>query len=119
MNSTNIKRNEVKAIIAATFYDYNGRKIKVVASQTVTLHDLNWSGGTRYKYKACTIDGKPLGDSSAYNDIAPWNNYAEGAVVPIPSGCVMVSRGCFCGHDTGLTIYVNPSDMPKLLEITA
>ena len=119
MNSIKVKRKEVLGIIQATFSDYSGRKIKVVVSNSCTLHDLNWGGGTRYEYRACTIDGKALGDSGKYNAIAPWDNYAEGAIVPIPSGCIMVSRGCFCGHDTGLTIYVNPSDMPKLLEITA
>ena len=107
---------DLARIVRATFPDYKRRVITVQASETVTFHDLNWSGGTRSEYRACTLDGQPLGGSAKYNAQAPWDNQAEGKTIPLPQGSVMVQGGHFCGKVSRLTIYVNPADMPKYLE---
>jgi hypothetical protein len=56
-----LKPADVKPIINATFPDYRRKKVWLYASETVTLHDLNWSGGTRMQYRACSIDGRFVG----------------------------------------------------------
>ena len=111
----NVTRNDVSAIVRATFPHYKGRKFRVQAKEKVTLSDLNWSGGTRSEYRACTLDGCHTGGADSYNRMAPWENQAEGKSLPIPSGFVVVEHSIFCGKDTGLRIYVNPADMAKLL----
>ena len=35
--------------------------------------------------------------------------------IPIPPGAVVVKHTYFCGKDCGLTIYINPADMPAQL----
>lgn len=110
-----VQRRQVETLVKATFPEYRGRKFKVVAAEKVGLYDLNWSGGTRNQYRACTVTGHSTGGSDRYNAMAPWNNPAEGAMLPVPIGCVVVRHGMFCGKDLGLTVYVNPADMPRLL----
>jgi len=110
-----VSRKDVKVLVEATFPEYRGRKFRLMASNSVVLTDLNWSGGSRSVYRACTITGQSTGDSSKYNAQAPWNNQAEGKVLSIPPGFVVVEHSDFCGKDMGLRIYVNPADMPKFL----
>lgn len=104
------------AIIKATFPDYRGKKITIDTSGRVHFYDLNWIGGTRSEFKACTLGGQPLGSSARYNAMAPWDpQQIEGKSVDVPQGCVMVRGGYFCGKPSMLTITCNPADMPKLL----
>ena len=110
------KRRDVAAIVAATFPEYAGRKFRVEPRTTWTLSNLNWDGGTRSQYRTCTVDGaQSLGRADRYNAQPPWANDAEGKVMPVPVGAVIVEHAMFCGKDAGLYIYVNPADMPKLL----
>lgn len=111
-----VTRADVARIVDATFPDYRGRKIRVRPATHESLQDLNWSGGSRSQYRACTLDGRTLGTGDAYNALAPWDNrQVEGQSVPVPPGAVMVRHTIFCGKDTGLTITCNPADMPRLL----
>jgi hypothetical protein len=105
----------VAPMIRATFPSYKGKKFQVVAAESVTLHDLNWSGGSRCQYRACTLAGAPLGNADKFNAMAPWENPAEGQSLPIAPGACVVQHTLFCGSDLGLRIYVHPSDMAPLL----
>jgi hypothetical protein len=67
------------------------------------------------QYRACTLNGQFAGSTDKHNAVAPWENRAEGATIPIPQGHVVVSCGHFCGKPSMLSIYVHPVDMPKLL----
>src|SRR5947209_2352229 len=111
-----VTRKEVNQIVRGTFPSFKGRKIRVYTSETVTLSDLNWSGGTRSQYRAVTLDGAAVGNVDRYNQVAPWANPVEGVTVPIPAGVVVVEHTIFCGKDMGLRIWTNPEDMPKLLQ---
>ncbi len=98
----------------ATFPEYTGRKFNLEATEQVTLYDLNWSGGTRAQYRAATLSGQATGNASKFNACAPWDNPAEGKTVPVPPGACLVRHHDFCGHDMGLTFYVNPANMNHL-----
>ena len=110
-----VKSSEVKGIIAATFPSYRRREVRIQPRESVTLHNLNWSGGTRAEYKACTITGEPLRARNDMNAPAPWDNPFEGKTVPIPPGVVIVEGGYFCGKVGLLYIHCHPSDMPRYL----
>jgi hypothetical protein len=110
-----LKPSDVRAIINATFPEYRRKKVWVYVAETVTLHDLNWCGGTRMQYRGATLNGQFAGSADKHNAVAPWENRAEGATIPIPQGHVVVSCGHFCGKPSMLSIYVHPADMPKLL----
>jgi hypothetical protein len=105
----------IAKLIKATFPSYNKRTVYIEATESVTLYDLNWAGGTRNEYKVSTLDGEPRGNSDKYNHVAPWDNPAEGKSLPIPAGFVVVEGGYFCGKERALTIHVNPLDMAKYL----
>lgn len=111
----NVSRADVATIVNATFPGYRGRKIRIGAREKISLHDVNWGGGSKNEYRAVTLEGQPLGSSAKYAAMAPWSHHAEGAILPIPEGACIVEHSIFCGKDIGLRIYVNPADMPKLL----
>jgi len=110
-----VSKKDVAAIVTATFPEYTGRKFKVNASGRVMLLDLNWSGGSRSQYRAATLDGKSLGGMDRWNHVWPGHNIAEGKTLDIPAGATVVRHSIFMGRDSGLTIFVNPNDMPRLL----
>lgn len=109
------KEPSIAAIVRTTFPEYRRKKVYIRASENVTLHDLNWSGGTRAEYRACTVNGEWAGSTSRYHACPPWANPAEGSVIPIPPGMIVVQGGTFCGKDSTLSLHVNPTDMPKYL----
>lgn len=46
---------------------------------------------------------------------APWINPVEGKTVELSPEVLIVEHSIFCGKDSGITVYVHPSVMPKLL----
>jgi uncharacterized Fe-S cluster protein YjdI len=112
-----VRKAEVAPIVAATFPEYRGKKFRVEFREQVCLLDLNWSGGSRSQYRACTLSGEALGSSAKYNAMAPWDSrQVEGQSVAVPQGACMVRHSHFCGKDTGITITINPADAPKWIE---
>ena len=105
----------ISAIVKATFPNYKRRTVYIQATESVTLHDLNWSGGTRSEYRAVKLSGERMGSSARYNAMAPWDNIAEGKTIPLPQGAIMVCGGHFCGKESLLRLYVHPADMPKYI----
>ena len=105
----------IKKILKATFPEYRKRDVFIKATKTVTLHDLNWSGGSKSKYRACSIDGHSNGRNIDMSFNPPWSNPYEGLTVPLPENCVVVQAGYFCGKPRTAYLYVHPSNMPKLL----
>jgi hypothetical protein len=115
MTTVHINPTDVPHIIRATFPGYTGKKVEVRASESVTISNLNWGGGSRSQYAACTLDGEPTGNAFAANQADPWKNKVEGQSVAVPPGHALVEHCLFCGKDLGLRIYVNPADMPRYL----
>jgi len=112
-----IEANKIKSLINATFPDYRKRKVFISVSETITLHDVNWSGGTRAEYRACTISGRPLETAVNMGGPAPWENPFEGLKINIPQGMVIAQGGYFCGKKSTLHFTINPIDQ-KLLPIS-
>ncbi len=110
-----VTRKEVDVLARATFPEYKGRKFSVIAAEQVTLHDVNWGGGSRNQYRAVTLEGQPLGSTDRFSQMWPGSHAAEGMTLPIPQGAVVVEHCIFCGKDLGLRFYINPADMPKYL----
>ena len=110
-----VERTQVAAIVAGTYPDYRGNKIRVIPAETVTFQNLNWQGGTRSQYRACDLSGGPLGSLDKWNQVHPDRNAAEGGEIRLPEGAAIVEHSLFCGKDTGLRIYIRPADMPNLL----
>lgn len=112
-----VSSKSMKSIITATFPKYRKRSVFVSASDKTTISDVNWSGGTRSEYRACSIDGRPLETKANMHGPAPWENPYEGLQINIPPGMVVVKGGHFCGKAATLFITINPEDF-KLLPIS-
>ena len=109
-----VATKHLKSIVNATFPDYRKRSVFLKVAEKTTISDVNWSGGTKSEYRACTIDGNPLETKVNMGLLPPWENPYEGLVINIPPGMVVVQGGHFCGKKATLFITVNPSDT-KLL----
>jgi hypothetical protein len=106
-----LTKKQVKPILAATFPQYNGRKFKLVLTESVEFYDTNWSGGTCNRYQSIRSDGFVLNLRAP----APWNNFMEGQNVNLPKDALVVKWAHFCGKDCGITIYAHPDNAPKFL----
>ena len=102
-----INKSACMPFLKASFPDYNGKKFYVEYCNNVTFYDLNWSGGTKNDYVAIDINSL---ESKRYYEHAPWIEIAEGKNVPVKDGIVIAKHTYFCGHDMGVTFYVNPND---------
>ena len=110
-----VKSRDMKRLIKATFPDYRKRTLRIEPTTQVRFMDLNWSGGTRSEYRACTITGQSIENRVNMSGPAPWNNPFEGKIIDLPEGAVVVEGGYFCGKPRQLRVYVHPNDMPKML----
>lgn len=111
-----VNKASVRKLLEATFPEYKGRSFNVHAASSVRIYDLNWCGGTRNEYRACTLDGISSGSLEAANARHPMQNIGvEGSECAIPQGFILARSGFFCGQPTGVTFYINPADMPKQL----
>lgn len=111
-----VSKKEIAPLLRGTFPDYKGKRFFVDPSGKVTLYDLNWCEGTRYQYRAVSLDGTPLGGADKYNATAPWHNQAEGKTIEIPRGACIAAHGYNAGRESGVTFYINHLDMPALLQ---
>jgi hypothetical protein len=95
-------------------FNYRKKKVSVCATKSVTLCDLNWSGGTKSEYHAVGLNsGKIV--SPKLDGPAPWDNRTEGATIALPVDVIIVRTGWFCGKPSTMTIYVRPENMPALI----
>jgi hypothetical protein len=96
------------------FNGYRGRKYKTEARTSVTIPmDAGlWSGGSRTEYFIVRME------DGALHRPPMQDRYMDGRKdIPVqlePGFCVVV-HSIFCGKDCGLTVYVHPDNLPKLL----
>jgi len=94
---------------------YRRRSARIIAQETVTFLNVNWSGGTKYEYHLVRLVDMETKSLAMLGDPAPWNNPAAGAKVAIQPGTVVVQAGWFCGKPAEMTVYVHPDNMARLL----
>lgn len=102
----------VKALLTAAFPDYRGRKLTALATETMTVYNLNWCEGSRNTYVA--IDLATI-DCLAVAVKAPWKEDREGATFEMKRGIVIAERMVFCGRECGVRFYLHPEDAPRVL----
>lgn len=117
MTQTAIKvaRKAVAAVVAATFPTYKGRKITVVPTDRVTFYDTVWGGGTRNSYAAVNLDTLQAGRLAVGSPMGAAFHAIEGNSFDMLPGVVVVEHAIFCGKDSGLRIFVHPSNVPPSL----
>jgi len=103
----------IKKIVSACFPNYNGRKFSVQAQNFPLDVRSYWDGGSRdYFAFYCLSTGSavPMPEQGLNNKPMPGADR-----VTLPDGIICVERSYFQGKDCGITIHVNPANMPKFL----
>ncbi len=110
-----IKKSELESVIGNinNHIDYNGKKFSIQFKDTLTFYDTNWGGGTKNTYIAIDLNNLA---SKKFNAPAPWVNPVEGKTIELPEQKAILCHSVFCGHDSGLTLYLHTSHMPKWLK---
>lgn len=98
----------IKAILAATYPEWKGRRVRVVVATNYRLENY-WDGGSRCYVKAYAIATGAAAEPVAATS-TPWKSEAH-AVIEVPQGVLLVEHQIFMGKDAGITIYVNPSNV--------
>lgn len=114
MRNIELPSTEFRSI--CTQLGYRRRKVRVQATESVVLQDLNWSGGTRNVYHGMDLESGAIVTASQLSRPHPMDNEAEGARVALAPGKAIIRTGHFCGKEAMMVIYVHPSNMPNLLE---
>lgn len=96
----------VKRLIAATFPDYRGRKVKARAWRGPMRLQNYWDGGSRSYYVAVRVADGAVADFGTDN---PFQQSAH-EPVDLPEGVMLVEHSYFMGTDTGLTVWAHPGD---------
>lgn len=114
-----MKRSDktVKALLAITFPNYQGRKIKVVATESIYLES-TMDGGSGSKYVVVNLANmetyrvpqvSPLTAHMKGSQSLEWN-LAWGKVATKPN-FAYVAHSYFCGVESGITIYIHPTTL--------
>ena len=107
---------EPKQVPAYLKGGYTGQKFKAEPAESVFIPaDAGlWSGGSRNTYSAIEL---ATGRAAAVSDniTNPWSADRQDRTVPLRAGFAIVKHSIFCGKDFGLTFFVHPSDITKLL----
>ena len=111
MPTTKISRSNpaIKALLAATFPDYKGRKIRICVPECRVQFDQNGGGGTYDRVMALRLED---GATARLPRLAPWTDEAVAMAndgVDVPPGMLLVVWSRFCGADLGITIYAAPA----------
>lgn len=112
-----MQNRKLRAIVENTFPGYRKHRLYIThnSPMEVTLHGLNWSGGSRSEFVLHDLvsgKSKPVGDNMS----APWVNKDAGRTVPVLPGTVIVEGGTFCGKQATLRIHINTRDCFDLNE---
>lgn len=94
----------VRAILAATYPEYRGRKVTAQIATTYYVENA-WGGGSRsYAVAMDLATGKTAAAA-----------VTVGPTIEIPSGVIIVEHSYFCGKDVGIRIFVRAEDMGRAL----
>lgn len=101
---------EIRDIAIKAFPGYSGKKFKVETFSGPMELRSYWDGGSRDYY---VIINMKLGKAKAVPE-----NGIQGKtfrISKLPEGFAVVRHSIFSGKDMGITIYVNPENMSKML----
>lgn len=105
---------ELVKVIRAADSTYRKHQATLSARETVCLSGTYWDGGSRSEYTAVDlVTGRSKG--APHYDPPQFGGPMVDPVVAIPEGIAIVETGIFQGKQATARVYVNPSNMAKLL----
>lgn len=122
---------EVKAIVNAAFPSYKKHKASISTFYEGFNINSYWDGGSKGEYaivdmvtmqrKALPSRSHPYFDIAAKglanqsNDIVETDHVGNVKLKILPEGYALVQAGFFCGKPATACVYVNPSNLAKLI----
>lgn len=106
---------DIQRVIRAASSGYRKHKAILVATTGIEMNDMYWSGGSRSSYSAVNLKTLAVGSAGQQN---PPQFGGKTPQVAIPEGAVIVKLGTFCGRPATATVFINPANMPPVLETT-
>ncbi len=106
---------EVQEIARAAFPDYTGRKFSVAAFQGPMNLASYWDGGSRTYYAVVDLNTKKSVEIPQSGTMFDKQTYR---MTTLPFNLAVVAHSIFMGKDGGITIYVNPDNLTKMLPKT-
>ena len=103
---------EVQEIAKAAFPDYNGKKFGVAAFEGPMNLASNWSEGSRTFYAVINLATKRAAEVPQSGTMFDKETYR---MTTLPPNMAVVAHSIFSGKDHGITIYVNPESLTKML----
>lgn len=91
-------------------FGYNGRKYKITTADSVECLS-HWDGGSRDYYKVLHSDGTL---EHVSQNGTPFD-HVQTPIVDITPNVIVAMHSISCGQDTGITLYVDPAVLPKML----
>ena len=107
-----INNPEIQQIARIAFPNYSGRKFQVLAfSGPKNIHSY-WDGGSRDSYVFVNLN---TGKTMEVPENGTFYTAAIGELKELPEGIVLVEHSIFCGKDAGITVFVHPNNLTKML----
>lgn len=89
------------------------RKYKAVITTEVSMFDNHWSGGSRTYYRGVDLATGKIYEPSIPECGTPFT--PDAPTVVLEPGKAIVTHSIFQGKDTGITIYLHPENINKLV----
>ena len=112
MKTVYLEPNQVPEVLKS---GYNGRKFEACITESITLNNTFWDGGTRSTYSVVEL---ATGRQAAIaRDSAPswFGTDYNGESIALKPGFAVIEHSIFCGKDMGLTFHIHPDNAAKLL----
>jgi len=108
-----LEKNQVPAFLRHG-YDGKAFKARACTSFTIPADAGLWSDGSRDLFSAVSLASGAVVTIPG-QDGAPWNASRSEKTVDIRPGFCLIQHSISCGRDCGLTFYVHPDDIAKLV----
>ena len=105
---------EIARIIKAADPNYRKREASILARETVAISATYWDEGSRSTYHAVELATLRQLPAPHYNP-PQFGGPATDPTVAIPEGVAIVCTGVFQGKTATARVYVNPSNLTKLI----
>lgn len=106
-----VNRNALPAFLQSV-HGYAGRRFQIESATSVNVSGNYWDGGSRNYWGAVELATGREAQLQTANPLAGQGRPFETAV---PVGVVVWEHTIFCGKDLGVTFYVHPDNLARLL----
>jgi len=97
-------------------HGYTGRKYRVEVVEEIQLLNNAWSGGSRSSYVGVDLTtGKVLSPHNNEYSNPFTGQLGREPIVKLSANQAIVKHSYFCGKDAGITIYLHPNNIAKLI----